>query len=77
MQMYIYIFIFIFLADSSGEIALSENVAAPAPAVTDAVQLLGDDTFDTPEVETIAKDILAMEQDSASSDPQPDTQQVR
>ena len=55
---------------------LSENVAAPAPAVTDAVQLLGDDTFDTPEVETIAKDILAMEQDSASSDPQPDTQQV-
>jgi len=45
--------------------------------VTDAVQLLGDDTFDTPEVETIAKDILAMEQDSASSDPQPDTQQVR
>ena len=76
MQLYIYIFIFIFLADSSGEIALSENVAAPAP-VTDAVQLLGDDTFDTPEVETIAKDILAMEQDSASSDPQPDTQQVR
>ena len=56
---------------------LSENVAAPAPAVTDAVQLLGDDTFDTPEVETIAKDILAMEQDSASADPQPHTQQVR
>ena len=53
---------------------LSENVAAPAPAVTDAVQLLGDDTFDTPEVETIAKDILAMEQDSASADPQPHTQ---
>ena len=69
--------IYIYLADSSGEMVLSENVAAPAPAVTDAVQLLGDDTFDTPEVETIAKDILAMEQDSASSDPQPDTQQVR
>jgi len=56
---------------------LSENVAAPVSAVTDAVQLLGDDTFNTPEVETIAKDILAMEQDSASADPQPLTQQVR
>ena len=69
----------IYLADRSGEMVLLENIAAPAPAVmiTDAIELLGDDTFDTPEVETIAKDILAMEQDSASSDPQPDTQQVR
>ena len=56
---------------------LQEIQAPPAPAVTDAVQLLGNDTFDTPEVETIAKDILEMEQDSASADPQPHTQQVR
>jgi len=56
---------------------LSENVAAPAPAVTDAVQLLGDDTFDTPEVESIAKDLIAIEQDPASSDTPATTQQVQ
>ena len=56
---------------------LSENLAAPAPAVTEAVQLLGDDTFDTLEVKSIGKDIIAIELDSASADPQAQTQQVR
>ena len=58
---------------------LPENQAPPAPAITEAVKLLGDDNFDTPEVKSIAKDIIAMERDSAhkSSDPQAQTQQVR
>jgi len=43
----------------------------------EAVELLGDDTFDTPEVESIAKDIIAMEQEPASSDTPAKTQQVR
>ena len=72
--MYIYIYI---LADRSGKQQLPEIQAPPAPAVTEAVQLLGDDTFDTPEVESIAKDIIAMEQDPASSDTPATTQQVQ
>jgi hypothetical protein len=78
MYIYAYIYVYIYiLADRSSDPQLPEIKAPPAPAVTEAVELMGDDTFDTPEVESIAKDLIAIEQDPASSDTPATTQQVQ